>query len=66
MIWIGHVARRGVIAYRVLLGNHEGKRPLGISRSRWDHIKMNIREMVWGSLRTEFIGLRTETNGGLL
>jgi hypothetical protein len=49
-------------AYRVLLVNHEGKRPLGRSRSRWDHIK-NIREMVCGRLWTGFIRLGTETSG---
>jgi hypothetical protein len=35
---------RGV--YRVLVGKHEGKRPLGRSRCRWeDNIKMDLREM---------------------
>jgi len=38
MWWAGHVARigegRGV--YRVLVGKHEGKRPLGRPRHRWD------------------------------
>jgi hypothetical protein len=33
---------RGV--YRVLDGRPEGKRPLGISRRRWeDNIKLNLR-----------------------
>jgi hypothetical protein len=34
--WAGHVARMGPrrIAYRVLMGKPEGKRPLGIPRSR--------------------------------
>jgi len=44
---VGHVARmgerRGV--YRVLVGKHEGKKPLGRPRRRWeDNIKMDIQE----------------------
>jgi hypothetical protein len=47
MRWAGHVAcmgeGRGV--YRVLVGRHEGKRPLGRSECRWeDNIKMDLRE----------------------
>ena len=43
----GHVAfvgeRTGV--YRVLVGEHEGKRPLGRPRRRWgDNIKMDFRK----------------------
>jgi hypothetical protein len=45
--WAGHVAhmheRRG--AYSFLVGKHEGRRPLGRSRCRWeDNIKMYLRE----------------------
>jgi hypothetical protein len=33
-------------AYRILVGNQEGKRPLGRPRCRWvDNIKMDIREI---------------------
>ena len=44
----GHVAymvdRRGVC--RVLVGKHEGKRPLGRPRRRWeDNIKMDLQEV---------------------
>jgi hypothetical protein len=36
-------------AYRILVGNPEGKRPLGRSRRRWeDNIKLDLREMGWG------------------
>jgi hypothetical protein len=36
--------RRGV--YRVLLGKHEGKKPLGRMRCRWeDNIKMDVQEV---------------------
>jgi hypothetical protein len=35
-------------AYRILVGNPEGKRPLGSPRYRWvDNIKMNLREIGW-------------------
>jgi hypothetical protein len=35
-------------AYRILVGNPEGKRPLGRPRSRWvDNIKMDLREIRW-------------------
>ena len=38
--------RRG--AYRVLVGNPEGRRPLGRPKRRWeDNIKMNLREVSW-------------------
>jgi hypothetical protein len=38
-------------AYRILLGNPEGKRPLGRLRRRWvDNIKMGLREMGWGGM----------------
>jgi hypothetical protein len=48
MRWAGHVARmgegRGV--YRVLVGNPEGKRPLGRPRRRCkDNIKLDLREI---------------------
>jgi hypothetical protein len=37
--------------YRVLLGKPEGKRPLGKTRLRWeDGIKMDLREISWGSV----------------
>jgi hypothetical protein len=38
-------------AYRILLGNPEGKRPLGRPSSRWaDNIKMDLRELGWGDM----------------
>jgi transposase len=47
----GHVARIGAKknAYRILVGNPEGKRPLGRPRRRWvDNIKMDLRDgMDW-------------------
>jgi hypothetical protein len=45
MRWAGHVAlmeKRN--AYRMLVGNPEGKRPLRRPRHRWvDNIKMDLR-----------------------
>jgi len=51
MIWAGHVVcmgeRRG--AYRVLVGKHEGKRPLARPRHRWnDNIEMALQKVGWG------------------
>jgi hypothetical protein len=38
------------IVYKVLEGKPEGKRPLGRPRRRWEgRIKMDIREIGWGS-----------------
>ena len=53
MRWTGHVARmgerRGV--YRVLVEKHEGKRPLGRTRRRWEgNIKMDIQEVGCGGV----------------
>jgi hypothetical protein len=50
MRWAGHVARIGekMNAHRILVGNPEGKRPLGRQRRRWvDTIKMDLREIGW-------------------
>jgi hypothetical protein len=46
MRWAGHVARMGEKrnAYRILVGNPEGKRPLRRPRRKWvDNIKMDLR-----------------------
>jgi hypothetical protein len=43
--WAGHVARtvEKMNAYRILVGNPGGKRPLGRPRHKWvDHIKMDL------------------------
>jgi hypothetical protein len=38
-------------AYRLLVGNSEGKRPLGRPRRRWvDNIRMDLREVEWGDV----------------
>jgi hypothetical protein len=53
MRWAGHVAlieeKRN--AYRILVGNLEGRRPLGRPRRRWvDNIKINVGEIGWGGM----------------
>jgi hypothetical protein len=50
MRWAGHVARMGYKrnAYRILVGNPEGKRPLGRPRRRLvDNIKMDLTGIKW-------------------
>ena len=45
MRWVGHVARMGEFrgVYRVLVGKHEGKRPIGRPRHRWkDNMKTDL------------------------
>jgi hypothetical protein len=38
-------------AYRILVGNPEGKRPLGRPRCRWeDNIMMDLREVGWDGI----------------
>jgi hypothetical protein len=67
MGWAGHVARMGEKrnAYRILVGNPEGKRPLGRPRRRWvDNIKMDLREIGWDD--GDWNWLRIGTSGGLL
>jgi hypothetical protein len=53
MRWAGHVARMGEKrnAYRILVGNLEGKRPLRRPRHRWvENIKIDLRERGWGGM----------------
>jgi hypothetical protein len=50
MRWAGHVARMEAkrSTYRILVGNPEGKRPLGRLRRRWvDNIKIDLRYIGW-------------------
>jgi hypothetical protein len=37
-------------AYRILVGNPEGKSPLGRPRHRWENIKTDLRETGWGGM----------------
>jgi hypothetical protein len=61
----GHVARMGerTVAYRILVGNYEGKRPLGKPSRRWEDsiFKMNLN---WGGPWIRLIWLRIEKGVG--
>jgi hypothetical protein len=51
MRWAGHAARMGEKrnAYRLLVGNPEGRRPLGRPRRQWlDNIRMDLVEVGCG------------------
>jgi hypothetical protein len=53
MRWAGHVARMGAKRneYRILVGNPEGKKPLGRPRHRWvDNIKIDLKERGWDGM----------------
>jgi hypothetical protein len=53
MRWAGHVARMGEVrvAYNILVGRPEGRRPLGRPRRRWeDNIIMDLREIGFGDV----------------
>jgi hypothetical protein len=50
MRWAGHVACMGDgrVAYGLLMGRPEGRRPLGRPRRRWeDNAKMDVQEVGW-------------------
>jgi hypothetical protein len=36
--------------YRVLVGKPEGKRPLGRPRCRWEDIKVDLQEVIYGDM----------------
>jgi hypothetical protein len=58
MRWEGHVARMGEkrIAYRLLVGKPEGKRPPERPKHTWmDNIRIDLREIGWGG--AHWIGL---------
>jgi hypothetical protein len=53
MRWAGNVARMGEVrvAYNILVGRPEGRRPLGRPRRRWeDNIKIDLREIGFGDV----------------
>jgi hypothetical protein len=63
MRWACHVARMGEKrnAYRLLVENPEGKRPLRRPRRRWvDHIRIDLGEVGWGDV--DWIGLAQDRN----
>ena len=62
-----HVAGMGEsrVAYRILVGKSEGRRPLGRPRRRWeDNIKIDLREFRWRNGLDRC--LRIGRGGGLL
>jgi hypothetical protein len=68
MRWAGHVARMGEErkVYKVLVGKHEGKRPLGRPRRRWeDGLRMDLGEIGWAAW-CGFSWLRLRACSGLL
>jgi hypothetical protein len=63
MRWAEHVARMGEKrnAYRLLVGNLEGKRQLERPRHRWmENIRMDLGEVGWGGVN--WIGLAEDRN----
>jgi hypothetical protein len=68
MRWAGHVARmgeeRGV--HRVLVGKHEGKKPLGRPRRRWEYYIMMDAQELEVVVGTGWSWLRIGTGGGHL
>jgi hypothetical protein len=53
MRWAGHLTRMGEnrIAYKLLVGKPEGKRPLGRPKRTWENnIKMHLKEMGFESV----------------
>jgi hypothetical protein len=51
-------------AYRILVGNPEGKIPLGRPRRKWvDNIKINLRETGWdGWCGVDWVGLAQDSD----
>jgi hypothetical protein len=50
MRWTGHMAPMGeeIKVYKILVGKHKGRRPLGRPRRRWeDEIRMDLKETGW-------------------
>ena len=53
MRWTGYVACVGekINAYRVLVGKHEDRRPVGRYNHRWDNsIKMDLKAIGWDNM----------------
>jgi hypothetical protein len=70
MRYVRHVARLGdeKKLFKVLMGNSEGKRPLGRPRRRWrDGIRMNLGRLAVGcGVWSVFGWLKLRNGGGLL
>jgi hypothetical protein len=66
--WAGHMARMGErrCAYRALLGEPEGSRPLGKLRRGWKDIETDLTDVGGGGAWTGSIRLRIGTGRWLL
>jgi hypothetical protein len=65
MRWAGHVSRmrEKMNAYKLLVEELEGKRPLGRPRRKWvNNIKMNLWKVGWGVV--DWIGLADRIGSG--
>jgi hypothetical protein len=64
----GYVARMEEVrsAFKILVGKHEGKRPLGRPRSGWEDNKRMDLEKQSEMVLTGFIWLRVRANGGIV
>ena len=63
MVWTMHEKR---VAYRILVGKYEGKRPLGKPKRRWeDCIKLGLQEVGWDCVNWIAV-LLVRTGCGLL
>jgi len=64
MRWAGHVAHMGEEkeVYRILVGNPEGRSPLGRPRRRWvDNIRMDLQDVGCGYM--DWIALAQDRDG---
>jgi hypothetical protein len=69
MRWAGNVAhmRKKSIAYRILVGNPEGRRPLGTAKRRWrSNIKIDFREINLGGMNWIHLAQDRDQLRGLL
>ena len=54
------------VAYRIVIVTHEGRRPLGTPRKRWEvNIKIFVQDVGWGTW-IGFFWLRLRTGGRFL
>jgi hypothetical protein len=62
MMWMVHIVCLGEMrnVYKILVGNSEGKRPLGGPRHRWkDNIKLNLKEIGFEGVNWIHLGIET-------
>jgi hypothetical protein len=66
--WTGHVAELGKRnACRLLVGEPQGKRPLGRASLRWEYnIKMDLGEIGWGGVDSIVLAQDKDRYSGLV